>query len=265
MKKFLGVITAVTVMATFLVAGTAALAESDTFAQPDGGKKFESHWAAEGADISIDYEEEGYRVSMSFYNPDNLRGTEYAYNCFYEKDKDALVSVSSSKTDFTVDAETFDRTFAPETYDDVDEAGQETVFTINDKGSLVWKDGHEQAAESKEFQNIGSFQGQYENKAAGLIAEINWEGTNANSLYYTVYVQVNENKDLHMTGVYNPQTKKLECTGFASQWVDNAEGGSDPSEEMEDCTATFSMTEDGKLVYESADGVVLDFVDFTLD
>ena len=164
MKKIFSILMAIMMMATTLIIGTSALAESDEFPQPEGGKKFETRWAASGADISIDYEEEGYRVAMLFFKPGDPNGTEYAYNCFYQEAEDALVSISSSKTEFTVDPETFDRIYAPETFDDFDDDNQTTVFTINEKGNLVWKDGRENAGEGMEFQNIGTFQGEYKNE-----------------------------------------------------------------------------------------------------
>ncbi|MBQ6562437.1 MAG: hypothetical protein IJL88_00895 [Clostridia bacterium] len=263
MKKILGILLAVMMMATTLIVGTSALAESDAFPQPEGGRKFETRWAAGGADISIDYEEEGYRVAMLFFKPGQTNGTEFAYNCYYHENEDALVSVSSSRTDFTFDPETYVRVYAPATYEGFDEDGQETVFTINEKGNLVWKDGHGNEGEGLEFYKIGTFQGEYENKTDKAFVEIDWNGLDPETPFYTVFVRMTETLDLQMTGIYNPETGKLECSGSTFTWVPNDIGGYEPSEESEPCEATFSFNGNGHLVYEN-NGMEFETVDYNV-
>jgi hypothetical protein len=51
-----------------------------------------------------------------------------------------------------------------------------------------------------------------------------------------------------MTGTYNEETGKLECTGSN---VD--------TEDKETYEAVFSRTEDGKLLYEAANGIVMEY------
>ena len=86
-----------------LAAAVPALA--DEVPQPEGGKKFETNWAADACLVEIDYEEEGYRVSVTreyMTDPMNLTGDIWQYNCHYDESKDALVSMHSERTPFTV-------------------------------------------------------------------------------------------------------------------------------------------------------------------
>ena len=52
-------------------------AAADEVPQPEGGKKFETHWAAQNTVIRIDYEEEGYCVSVVNEIPTEGTGTEF--------------------------------------------------------------------------------------------------------------------------------------------------------------------------------------------
>ena len=93
MKKLVSIILAI-VMAAMLLCVSAS---ADEVPQPEGGKKFESNWAIFGMTVRIVYEEEGYRVYIRSTDPDTLSGTEWEYSCFYNEEKDALLSVSSSR------------------------------------------------------------------------------------------------------------------------------------------------------------------------
>ena len=98
MKKTLYVLLTAALIASLAVC--AALA--DEVPQPEGGKKFEGRWALRGALMDIVYEEEGYRVHLEMYNPDDLTGQVWEYSCHYNGEKDVLESVSSSKYPYSV-------------------------------------------------------------------------------------------------------------------------------------------------------------------
>ena len=93
MKKITGIILALALVLS--LACTAA--QADEVPQPEGGKKFESHWAIYGMTVSIDYEEEGYRVYIKSSDPYEHQGREWEYNCFYNEEKDAFLSPSRAE------------------------------------------------------------------------------------------------------------------------------------------------------------------------
>ncbi len=252
MKKLLCMLMALMLA---LVMGTAALAEDETETpEPEGGKKFSSSWALMGGRVDIDYEEEGYRVLINFFNQDDATGTMWEYSCYYHEDEDALVSVSSACHHYHHDPETFEPIHEEDRYSGLDEEGQESSFTVNEAGRLIWKDGRENVGADLEFQNIGSFDGsQYSNDDRTVWAEFEWEGLNEETFWYYAFLHLGREKDdleYTMTGTYDPETGKLNCTGTSIVWVPNDLGGYDPTEEEQPCSATFSLTEDGKLLYE---------------
>ena len=251
MKKLLAILLACTML--FTLAGTAVLAE-DEQPQPEGGKKFEGNWAVMGGLVEIYYEEEGYRVLVDLCNNEDWSGVEYEYSCYYVENEDALVSISSAKTPYTSDASTFDRTRGEAEYEGMDEDGMETVFTIAENGSLHWADGHDKGAgEDLEFRNIGAFKGAWRSAEGEEPAwvEFTWEGLDEEKYYYSVYLHRGDDEtytECIMTGTYNEETGKLECTGSN---VD--------TEDKETYEAVFSRTEDGKLLYEAANGIVMEY------
>ena len=242
MKKFIAMI-----MALMMAALMVCAASADEFPEPEGGKKFGTDWAVQNCVINIYYEEEGYRVQVTSDVPEEGRGTLWEYNCHYVEDKDALVSMTSIRCDFTFNPDApYDRTYAEPAYEGLDEAGAESVFTIDEKGRLIWHEGHENEGQDLEFINIGRFGGSWKNDAEEVYAEISWDGHD-DRFYYNVFLQrgLGENAVVYnMTGVYNEATGKLECSG-------TIDGG-------EACEAFFSMMENGKLLYEAANGIELE-------
>ncbi|MBQ8135956.1 MAG: hypothetical protein IJ174_00805 [Clostridia bacterium] len=269
MKKLISLFLALILTASLIC--TAAMA--DEVPQPEGGKKFESAWAITGMVVRIDYEEEGYRVAVTSENPEEGKGTEWAYNCYYHAEDDTLVSVSSSKyaytfppvlpTDDEFDPDRMtnqgaDRTFGAAEYDGLDEDDKVSVFSIDENGRLLWKDGHENAGADLEFIRIGSFSGSWKNDDEGVSVTFAWNGRE-DKFYYNVVIQrFSENFESYslfaMTGLYNEETAKLECSG--SVWSMNSEGMLATDGETYD--AFFSMMENGNILYEAANGIELE-------
>ncbi len=266
MKKIISILIAIMMVAS--LACTAAMAEEDVLPQPEGGKKFESNWALRGMITEITYEEEGYRVYIETYNPQDLNRNVWQYNCTYSEEKDALVSISSEKHTETFDPETFDVTGIQKEYEDLDTDDQATVFTINEEGKLIWKDGRGTDGIDLEFEDIGRFNGQYRNDAEQVCAEFEWEGLDEENFYYTVCIHRGEGAyyvEYNMQGLYNPETGKLECTGKATTWTLNANGGYDPTEDPETYDAFFSRLDNGNLLFETANGIELEYQDVPVD
>ena len=59
MKKMVSI-----ALALILAMSLICTALADEVPQPEAGKKFETCWAAQNTVVRIDYEEEGYRVSV---------------------------------------------------------------------------------------------------------------------------------------------------------------------------------------------------------
>lgn len=237
--------------------------EDDGIPQPEGGKKFESDWAIAGGLAEIYYEEEGYKVSLAIQNEDGT-GSLWEYACYYVEETDSLVSVSSSRDDFTINPDTGDTVYAGSAYEGIDEEGKETTFTIDADGCLIWKDGHESAGAGLKFVNIGRFQGVWRNEAEEVEAEFLWNGVDADTFFYTVYIQRgNEGADHYalytMNGTYNPATGKLSADGACTLFTKNASGEYDSQDDGEPVDAFFSKLENGNLLYETANGIELEY------
>ena len=259
-------------LAVILVMTLLGAAMADEAPQPEGGKKFDTDWAVQGILVQINYEEEGYRVFIATESRREGMGTEWFYSCYYHPEDDTLVSVSSSKQTYTFtpiakEEEEYDlekmgqedeRIYAPAEYDGFDDEGTETVFSIDEHGHLVWTDGHENMGADLEFSNIGRFLGDWKNDAEGVYVMIEWnlyresrfddvfikrEGADPES--FTLFV---------MTGMYNEETGKLECVGSA--WTRNSEGNMVTDGETYD--AFFSLTDNGGLLFETANGIELE-------
>ncbi len=261
MKKLLTVLAAV-MMCAVLFSALAFAEEDASVPQPEGGKKFESCWALAGGLIHVDYEEEGYRVNVEIYNSDEGVGTIWNYNCYYVEDRDALVSVSSEKHGYTYDLDTNTKTEGDSEYDDLDLDNNESVFTIDANGKLIWEDGRGNCGADLEFINIGSFEGRWVNDAEGVCVEINWIGLDDQErFYYDVFLRRSADEsytDFLMTGVYNNETAKLECMGTATTFT-KVDGEFVPGEDDgESYDAFFSMTDSG-LLFETANGIDLTY------
>ena len=238
-------------------------AENDAYPQPEGGKKFESDWAIVGGLAEIYYEEEGYRVALTMENGDGT-GALWQYACYYQEDTDSLLSVSSSRTDFTTNPDTGETVYGDVAYEGIDEEGKETAFSIDEHGCLNWKDGHDDAGAELEFQNIGRFEGVWRNEAEEVEAEFMWNGLNEDEMFYTVYITRGKTDgDLYtvfvMNGTFDPAAEKLSAYGTCTLFTKNASGEYDSSEDGETYDAFFSMMEDGRLLFETANGIELEY------
>ena len=272
MKRIIALIMALT-MATVLMIMPVAAEESKTAAetvpeeyqQPEGGLKFEGNWAIMDGLVEIVYEEEGYRVYIELYNQDNMSGEIWEYACYYNEEKDVLESVTSRKHTYSTDPETYEVNDNEAEYEGFDEEGQMTVFAIDENGRLTWADGRENAGADLEFQPIGEFQGIWRNEEENVYVEIDWRGlTDEETFFYYVFIRRGAEEqytEFSMTGLYNPDTDKLECSGSATSFTRNAEGGFDAAEDGETYDAFFSDMGNGRLLFETENGIELEYFD----
>lgn len=251
MKKLISMI-----LAVILVMALACTA----MAEETNGEKFDSVWAIQDAIVEIDQEEEGFRVLIISKDFEEGKGTIWEYNCFYQENVDALVSMTTIKRGFTFNPEyPDDETYEEPEREGFDDDGKSTMFTINENGRLIWKDGYENMGQGLEFINIGRFGGSWKNEEESVYTNISWNGHD-DAFYYDVYLQRGESDSescaiFYMTGVYNEETDKLECTGPAVTYTN---GEKDSTSDNEVYEAFFSWTEDGKLLFEAANGIELE-------
>lgn len=258
MKKVISILLAIMMLGAF-----ACAASADEVPQPEAGKKFESKWAIPGGLAEIDYEEEGYRVMLEITKEDGT-GSRWEYACYYHEDTDSLSSVSSSRLDYTTDPDTGDQVFGDYAYEEMDNENQGTEFTIDSDGYLIWKDGHDGAGAGLKFANIGRFDGVWKNEAEEVDAEFLWNGVSEDEMFYTVYILRGKTDgeryaSFLMNGTYDPATGKLTAEGTCTLFTKNASGEYEPSEDGEMYDAVFSMTEDGKVLFETANGIELEY------
>ena len=237
--------------------------ENDAVPQPEGGKKFERDWAIPGGLAEIYYEEQGYRVTLTMVNNDGT-GALWQYACYYVEDTDSLLSVSSSRTNFIIDPDNGETVYGNVAYEGIDGEGKETAFSIDAHGCLIWKDGHDGAGAGLEFANIGRFEGVWRNEAEEVEAHFLWNGLSDDEMFYSVYIIRGKTDGDHytvflMNGAYDPANDKLTAEGTCTLFTKNASGEYESSEDGESYDAIFSMMEDGRLLYETANGIELEY------
>ena len=266
MKKTVCIILALMAAMTLLCVSAGA----DEFPQPEGGKKFETDWAIYGMTVQIDYEEEGYRVYIKSTDPFEHRGSEWEYSCFYNEEKDALESFSSSKNSYTEDPATGELQRGAYEYQGIDEDSQMTVFAIDPDGFLTWKDGRGQDGADLVFSDIGDFEGYWCSEDGNTWAEITWSDSEVGDEYgYNVFLHDGDEEvfdEFTTHGLYDAKTGKLTVTGSAVINRRNAEGGYDtevvePDPEIP-IELIFSNLGNGRILLERENGteLVYDFL-----
>ena len=261
MRKIAGLFLAL-VMTMMLLC---ACANADEVPQPEGGRKFESGWAIFGMTVRIDYEEEGYRVYIRSSDPYEFQGSEWEYSCIYNEEEDALLSVSSSKNDYTEDPATGEIRRGEYIYQDLDEEDQTTVFTIDEDGFLVWEDGRGQDGADLVFSDIGRFEGFWKSEDGKTFADISWSDSEIGDEYgYNVFLhdEGDESYAEYFThGLYDPESGKLTVTGSVIIYRLNAEGGYDteeiPADAEDPLELIFSDLGNGRILLERENGIEL--------
>lgn len=262
MKKIVSIILALAMALALLCAAASA----DEVPQPEGGKKFESNWAIFNTTVRIVYEEEGYRVYIRMTDPTEHTGTEWEYACFYVEDRDALVSVSSSKNPFTENTATGEIVRGEYEYQELDDADQCAVFTINEDGFLTWTTGRGDEGMDLVFSDIGKFEGAWRSEDKKTEALIEWTDTEEDEGFgYNVYLR-DEGEESYAEysghGLYDAKTGKM--TAIADSLIIsrlNAEGKYDmedvPVNPDEPLELIFSDLGNGRILLEKENGIEL--------
>ena len=259
MKRFLSLVLILALAVSLLCAA----AHAEEVPEPEGGKKFGTNWAVFGMTVYVNYEEEGYRVYIRSSDPAGKKGEEWEYSCVYNEEKDALISVSSSKNGWTADPKTGGVLRGENEYQGFDAEDQETVFTVGGNGRLIWEDGRGQAGADLEFTDIGTFEGFWCSGDGRTWAEISWSDSELDDNYgYNVYLFEGDDErsvEYSLHGLYSPETGKLTVSGRGFVYVRNADGGYDFEELPADPepAATFSHPEGGIILLEREPAVEL--------
>ena len=256
MKKLISIL-----LAVMMMGAAACAAYADEVPQTEAGKKFESNWAIPDGLVEIVYEEEGYRVNIEITKEDGT-GANWQYNCFYQEEGDCLSSVAASRTNYTIDPNTGDKVYGETVYDEFAEE-KCSEFTIDADGFLIWKDAHDDAGAGLKFTNIGRFEGLWKNTEAEVEVLFQWNGATEDEMFYTVNIQRGTPEGEQyaaflMNGFYDPASGKLSADGTCTTFKKNAEGQFDTEEDGENYDAFFSMMEDGKLLFETENGIELE-------
>ena len=257
MKKLMGILLAV------MLCVLACAAFADEVPQAEAGKKFESDWACLGGRAEIYYEEQGYRIMLTI-EKDNNSGSVWEYSCYYHEDTDSLVSATSSRTDFTISSENGERVYGVSTYEGFDDKEHYAEFTIDQDGCLIWNDHREDAGAGLKFANIGRFEGLWKNQKEEVEVQFMWNGLTADEMFYTVYITRGKTDgdtyaQFLMNGTYDPATGKLSANGTCTTFKKNADGKYDSSDDGESYDAVFSKAEDWKLLFETENGIELEY------
>ncbi len=256
MKKMISMILAIMTAMTLLCAA----AYADEFPQPEGGRKFETNWAIFGTTIRIVYEEEGYRVSIRSWDPEELKGTEWEYSCYYVDEEDILKSVSSAKHSYIRDPETFEDSEEPAEYDDLDDESNATVFRITEDGFLNWEDGRGQDGRESGFSDIGTFEGVWRSEDNYVWAEIEWNDSEEDYGYFVFLHRGGDEVFCEFTaaGLYNQETGRLEATTIVPAATSTLKNGAYETEYDDNSYELFfSRPEGGKMLFEAENGIEL--------
>lgn len=121
-------------------------AEAD--AEPAGAAAFEGVWQCDRATIAMYWEEEGFKVLIT-WGSSAWEHTEWEYSCFYHDEDHTLVSMPfGTRTEIVYD-DNGDLASATEIYND-----GEAIFSLDEEGKLIWLDEKENAGDGMRFEKL---------------------------------------------------------------------------------------------------------------
>ncbi len=121
-------------------------AEAD--AEPAGAAAFEGVWQCDRATIVLYWEEEGFKVLIT-WGSSAWEHSEWEYSCYYNEEDDTVVSVPFGTRTEYVYGDNGELVSATEAYND----GAAT-FLLDEEGYLIWWDEKENAGEGMRFDQI---------------------------------------------------------------------------------------------------------------
>ena len=246
MKKLLTVLMAL-VLALGMTGIALAEAEEEPVPQPAPDPDlFSGTWQADRATAEFFWEEEGYRVMIRWAGS-AFDEYQWEYSCYYYPENRTAVSMPFGSCRKVTYGEDGEETASETLYDD----GQAT-FSFDENGMLLWKDEKEDAGKDLRFEKIPEdlFSGVWMCDRASVTIDREEEG-------YRVLIEWADNADeeniWEYSCLYHEDDNTLVSMPFGLyRRVTYAEGGEEVSSETvyEDGQATFSLNEDGKLIWK---------------
>ena len=139
--------------AGFALDAQGRLVWQDDMENPGGGEAFAkignydcTVWVCDRASIEIYWEEEGYKVSVTWASS-AFEETEWMYSCYYDPETDSLMDPGTGIRSESVYGEGGEMVSHTDVYDD-----GEAVFSLDADGHLVWKDMKEDAGAGMVFE-----------------------------------------------------------------------------------------------------------------
>ena len=148
MKKLLAVLMVLSLAAVSF----AALAENEPAVPPaPDPDPYSGVWECDRATAEIVWEEEGYRVQIS-WGSSAWETTTWEYSCYYHEDDGTMVSMPfGSRTEWVYD-DSGEVVSAKTVYDD-----GVAVFSLDQEGRLIWQDEKENAGEGLRFDWVSEY------------------------------------------------------------------------------------------------------------
>ena len=115
---------------------------------PAEAAAFEGVWQCDRATIAMYWEEEGFKVLIT-WGSSAWEHTEWEYSCFYHDEDHTLVSMPFGTRTEVVYDENGEQTSVAEVYND-----GEAVFSLDEEGKLIWLDEKENAGDGMRFEKL---------------------------------------------------------------------------------------------------------------
>ena len=131
-----------------LMLSCAAFAEEDEMTMPEAAAVFSGSWVCGRASIDMDWEEEGFRVFIS-WSSSASEVTEWEYSCLYQADDNSLAAMPTGIRTDVVYGDDGEVASYQTVYEDGD-----AVFTLDEDGFLLWKDLKEDAGKDMRFEHV---------------------------------------------------------------------------------------------------------------
>ena len=142
MKKVLLAVLAL-IMLTSIV-----FAEEEFAPMPDAAEAFEGVWLCDRATISMYWEEEGFKVLIT-WGSSAWEQSEWQYSCYYHDEDNTLVAVPfGTRTEYVYNDDG-ELASATEAYND-----GAAVFLLDEKGYMIWQDEKENAGDGMRFEKL---------------------------------------------------------------------------------------------------------------
>ena len=142
MKKVLLAVLVLVMMASI------ALGEEGFTPMPQAAEPFEGVWQCGRATIAMYWEEEGFKVMIT-WGSSAWEHSEWEYSCYYHEEDNTVVSMPFGTRTEVVYNDKGEIASATEAYND----GAAT-FLLDEEGHLIWRDEKENAGEGMRFERI---------------------------------------------------------------------------------------------------------------